>query len=585
MWGNVYGKKLFLPDNIGRIAAQIPASANLTAERFISDTTIFPLLKPFLPKAKATALWNDMANGNESIYNGIGFSRVFTNVQRYLRYCVHCVCDDATKYGESYWHRLHQFPGIYVCHKHGIVLTESEIDIADVRDDYYPLLPTASGTQLHFKPDCGERLLAVASDLDWIIQNSDRTRYYGDTLECYDRWLRVYGYRDHKGKTTHKKLAEALVDYYGQEFLSMFDAHNSGACSWTRKITTPIESMLHPAVHSLFMRFLAGSANEFFSKGAELKIPEYLPFGEPPYPCRNYLCEYHLQDVITEIEVVKIHATPHASFACPYCGFTYRRKGNIPKDKHYSGQIHIESYGFMWEEKVSELLSESVSPYKIARDFYCDVRTILDFAVERKLLPPERLIKRPKYIPADNPQERSNFAAQRELYRTRWLKAIAENPNITRNELRLLDSKAEQWLHLNDADWYEEHSPPSQKHHPKWDDNDDSYAERIENAMNRIRDDPGKPKWISIAAIGKLIGDGKIHRKLASDRFPKSRALIGSRTETLEDWQRRKIIWAVQDMRNRGEIITVFKVRHHATIEDKERKWDEFIAQCIINSE
>jgi hypothetical protein len=584
MWGNPYGKKLFLPDGIEHIAAQIPDSADIPAERLIYETTVYPLLKPFIARDKGKALFEAMRYGDSNIYNIAGFSHIQTFDRRYLLYCGRCVRENIETHGEPYWHRLHQFPGIFVCPKHGITLTESDVGIADVRNDCRPLLPSTGGAQLDFGPAIIEKMIALGFDAGWLLENADILGYYESTHACYDKWLRVRGYRDHNGKTSRKKLSEALVDYYGQEFLSIFDAYNSGACSWVRKTALNYGGLRQPVYHILLMRFLAGTVNAFFNNADMLTIPEYLPFGKPPYPCRNYLCEYHLQDVITDISVVKYHATPYASFACPYCGFTYRRKGYLPKDRQYSGQIHIEAYGWKWEEQVSGLLSNGISPYKIARDFHCDVRTILDFGVEHKLLLPESLIKRPKYVPVENPRERPDFNAKRETHRRRWSEAIAANPNATRNELRMLESASDQWLHRNDAEWYETNSPPSRKLRPGWVD-DEKYAERIEKAVNQIRDAPGKPKRISISAIGKLLGDGKIHRKLASGRLPKSEAVVNAKAESHKDWQRRKILWAIRDMRSRGEVITVYKVRHRATIEDRERKWDEFITQCIVNSE
>jgi hypothetical protein len=343
-------------------------------------------------------------------------------------------------------------------------------------------------------------------------------------------------------------------------------------------------SFRHPLYHLLLIRFLVGSAEAFFT-GAQENTPEYLPFGAPPYPCRNYLCEYRLQDVIEQIEIRKAHATPYATFTCPHCGFTYNRKGDVPKERQYTGQIHIVEYGWKWEETVTGLLTAGKSPYRIAREFHCDVRTILGFGIERGLLPPEYRINRKEYIPAGLSQEKPDFDAQRSIYRQRWLDMIAANPMIIRNELRLIDSKADQWLHLYDADWLEQNSPKSRKAMPLWTDCDDIYLEKVIGAVNLIRASPGIPKWISLPSTGKNAGIIKPYIRLVSDFLPKTKAFIAVDTETREQWQKRKILWTIQQMRERGEILTVYKVRHAANVEDKERKLDEFILISIQNSE
>ena len=584
LWGNRYGKKLFLPDAIENMAGQIPCEANLTAEYFAERTTILPLLKPFLRQSKYDDLFRAMKFGDPDIYNIVSFSKVFTLQHRYLRYCPECVEIDAKMCGEPYWHRVHQLPGVYICPIHGVITVESDIKYDDLRNDFYPLLFALSEPAQMYDPDITVKLLDISHDMAWLLQHRYDLQYLEHTDELYDNRLRVKEYRAHNGKTSVKKLAQDIVDYYGRGFLDMLDAYNSGACIWIKRIIERKQHFQHPLYHMLLMRFLSGSVSKFFTDAKE-KPPEYLPFGISPYPCRNYVCEYHLQDVIQQIVITRANGEAQATFSCPHCGFAYRRKGKVPKERQYYGQINIVDYGWKWEKEVTMLLYFDESPYKIARDFHCDVRTILTFGVERGILPAERRIERNPYIPVDLPQERADFDTQRELYRERWLAAINANPAVTRKELRVLDSKADQWLHLHDAGWLEQNSPPSKKTIPSWADRDDEYLEKITEAIKQILAYPGRPKQVSIAFIGKQAGIIKPHTRLMSDKLPKTKAFIEKNIETLEQWQRRKIIWAVKQMREQGEIRTVYKVRHAACIEDKERKMDEFILECIHNSE
>lgn len=584
VWGKIYGKKLFLPDGIENLVSQIPLSVNLTADRFINESTIFPLLKPFLTREKSYALINAIKFGNKDIYNIIGFSRVFTLQHRFLRYCSQCVESDTKMYGEPYWHRIHQLPGIYVCPIHSEPLIESGVGFDYLRNEYFPLIAAPMKSTQSYNDDIAMKLFNFAQDTMWLLKYGYELKNSEHTAELYDDWFRVGKYRDFSGKTGSKRLAQDLIDYYGQEFLTMFGAYDFGACAWIKRIIQHQQSFQHPLHHLLLMRFLAGSANEFFTGSGE-PLPEYLPFGAPPYPCRNYVCDYHLQDVIAIIDIKKANGEPFANFICPHCGFTYRRSGNTPKEKQYTGQIHILDYGYKWEETTTQLLSAGTSPYKIARDFHCDVRTILTFGVEHNLLSPERRMERNPYIPTDSPQRKIEFDEQLVHYRQRWRTLRETNPIATRNPLRMIDPKCYEWLKKNDHEWFEINAPPSKKAAPTWTDSDDDYLERVDNAIKQIRASPGRPKRVSIAAIGKKAGIIKPYNKLASDKLPKTKAFVAENVDTLEQWQKRKILWAVQQMRERGEIITVYKVRHAACIEDKERRMDGFIYECIKISE
>jgi transposase-like protein len=378
-----------------------------------------------------------------------------------------------------------------------------------------------------------------------------------------------------------KSLGSDIMGYYGHEVLKSFDAYNSGVCMWLSPLLRTKEINCRPVLHLLLMRFLAGSAEAFFAGDYE-PGKKYQPYGVPPYPCRNVVCEHYLRDVIDNIELNNIKGNYRATFSCSHCGFTYRRKKPLPKEKQYSGQIDVCDYGELWHETLKNMLSAQTPIRRIGMALKCDTRTVVKLGIERGFFPSEQHPKLRPYLA--HPKTEVSFDEQRGHYRKRWADAIAANPTITRKELRAMDSKADQWLHMYDADWVADNSPPSKSKLPKWAYNDDEYAERIENAAKQIRSSPGKPKRISVMALGKYSGIPKLYRILASGRLPKTHAAVKACSETPEQWQHKKIKWAVQQMRDSGEVITVYKVRRRATIEDPKRKLDEFITGCIMNN-
>jgi len=53
-----------------------------------------------------------------------------TNLERYLRYCPICAEADRERYGESYWHRVHQMQGVDICPYHHCRLVDSSVLIS-----------------------------------------------------------------------------------------------------------------------------------------------------------------------------------------------------------------------------------------------------------------------------------------------------------------------------------------------------------------------------------------------------------------------------------------------------------------------
>ena len=582
LWGKRYGKTLFLPDGIAHFTRKIPESSGITAEQIISENTILPWLKPFMSDVRGKQLIDALTNGSRKIYNMTGFARSNAFSIPYLRYCPQCADEDMEKYAETYWHRVHQLPDIIVCPKHQTVLIDSQYRTNELKHGFYNAFSATRNIEQVFGDADLSKGAALASDAAWILQNGMNLGGLEHTKELYDGWLPSKGYSLLNGTTAAKKLGTDIVSFYGCKILEPFGAYNSGVCSWLRTLLQTKETNCRPILHLLLMRFIAGSAEAFFAGGYTVPA-KHQPFGEPPYPCRNVVCEHHLCDVIGDIEIINVKGNYRATFSCPYCGFTYRRKKPLPKEEQYSGQIDVYDYGHLWHEALKNMLEAQTPIRRIGMALKCDTRTVVKLGIDLGFFPPE---KHPKHRPyLAHSKSKTNFDEQREHYRRRWLDAIAANPMISRKELRLMDSKADQWLHIHDAVWVDENSPLSKNKMPKWAHKDDEYAERIENAVKLIRDSPGKPKRISISALGKQANIPKLYRILASGRLPKTEAIIEAHAETLEQWQHRKICWAIRQMRENGVVITVYKVRSRATIQDSERRLDEFIAECIINSE
>jgi hypothetical protein len=582
LWGKRYGKSVFLPDGIEHITSKMPESANLTTERFIFENTIFPWLKPFVSRERGGLLIDALTHENPKIYNLTGLARTHSLSLPYLRYCPRCSEDDMKKYAETYWHRVHQLPDIGVCPHHHIALIDSQYHTSALKHGFFSALSAVPNDKQPFFADVSDKYSGIADDAAWILQNGVNLGGLERTKELYDGWLRSKCYRLWNGTTRLKNLGSDIAAYYGREVLEPLGAYNSGICVWLKPLLRTKEINCRPVLHLLLMRFLAGSAEAFFA-GTYEPHEKYQPYGAPPYPCRNVVCEHYLRDVIDSIEINNVKGNYRATFSCPHCGFTYRRKNPLPKEAQYSGQIDVCDYGELWHETLKDMLLEQTPIRRIGMALKCDTRTVVKLGIELGFFPPEQ---RPKLRPyLVRPKAEVSFDEQREHYRKRWMDAIAATPAVTRKELRAMDSKADQWLHMHDADWIGENSPPSECKLPKWAHNDDEYAERIKNAANQIRGSPGKPKLISVPTLAKYSDIPKLYRILASGRLPKTQAAVEAFAETLEQWQHRKIRWAVQQMRENGEVITVYKVRHRATIEDPERKLDEFIADCIMNSE
>ncbi len=98
--------------------------------------------------------------------------------KKHLWYCPVCVTEDIRTYGETYWRRLPQMPGVSYCPRHRVRLHESGLPVSETN---YQLFP-ASYVLLHI-PDTDRdhsgdifenEFIQAAEDTEWLLENGFR---------------------------------------------------------------------------------------------------------------------------------------------------------------------------------------------------------------------------------------------------------------------------------------------------------------------------------------------------------------------------------------------------------------------------
>ncbi|WP_238442473.1 TniQ family protein [Desulfofalx alkaliphila] len=108
-----------LPANIDKLIERMPVNSKYTAEGLIFNHTMYPYYTAFLPPERAKKVLESMKNNNATgIYGLTGIMASSLPLNEYIRFCSNCLREDKIKYGELYWHRLHQLPCVNVCEKH-----------------------------------------------------------------------------------------------------------------------------------------------------------------------------------------------------------------------------------------------------------------------------------------------------------------------------------------------------------------------------------------------------------------------------------------------------------------------------------
>lgn len=544
------------PNRLDYFVSVLPSENCYSAETLINENTLLPFYEPFLPLERAKLVRLEM---REDSKDNLIRARLATTVKQvkmpeFLRFCPICVEEDRKEYGSTYWHRLHQLPGILVCSIHHCFLENSSIRWERGIGSYFRL---AEDFVITLKPEYLEKenldhviLIKLAEDAKWLFSQNNLCLGTNVIRERYFNLLLKREYAYYNGRIRNNKLFEAFQNHFSSALLETLGCSiESTHRSWIFRLVEKSKSNIlhHPVRHLLMMTFLGLTAEEFFTS-----FIEYKPFVEAPYPCLNRASEHFGELRIQSCEVYDNQSKgnkrgkPVAVFTCD-CGFIYQRIGPDKSEENRFNYSSIREHGIVWEAKLEELWNDlSLSREEIARRLKISALSITNHA-HRLKLPMNSEGARISNDIAHRKLTRRTLSESRELYRKKWKKILKENPKANRDKLIKLAAFEYQWLMRNDVDWMEKHLPEvlkfsRKKEHLDWKKIDVELSSKVKEACQEIHSsiplkrvciteiirETGLKKWIE-----------KRHLKL-----PKTAKAVDKNLESLEDYMIRKLKWA-----------------------------------------
>ncbi|HLV97036.1 MAG TPA: TnsD family Tn7-like transposition protein [Ktedonobacterales bacterium] len=554
------------PARLDHLVQMLPSGHAYTADRLIDHHTLYPLYAAFLPDERAQALRVGMRGAGQSLHWIAGVARCTIKRPQWLHYCPACVEADRQQYGETYWHRCHQVPGVSVCPHHAGFLAESRVNIHSragrkqlmlherfvAAEQELPVsLPTTDPTP------APRVLVQIAQDAFWLL----RCRLERDCAWIHQQeraLLRQQGLLTAGGLLRQHALIQALYARVPLEILALLHCElRETGDGWLVRLVQPAEPHPHhPIYHLLLLRLLGHTIHTFRTS---IGRPDR-PFGEGPWPCLNPLCPSYRQRCIATYTVRSGgNRQPVGTFICA-CGYAYSRAGpnRTPQDHFRHGQI--ADYGHLWKQHLIERWPDpQVSLAQLATEMHTTPKTIRRLAALLQLpFAPEapQRGKRPACY-------QDQVEARRADQRATWLQVQAEHPQAWLTQLVRLEPATYRWLQQHDAAWLHQHLPVEavREHHKataqrerkqsahaqQIAQRDHDLATAIRQAAQRLREKPGFPVRIGCATMSQEIGCVPLwsHARLPPHLTLARQALEEAR-ESLEDHIARRLAWTVQ---------------------------------------
>lgn len=267
----LFGKPPFpleqiVPPGIEVLAARLPGEQRNSLKTLLLENTLLPLFLPYLAPTRAST---NLADDPSEVVSHIPRRVVGMHGEAHL--CLDCVEDDQREHGIPYWHRSHQIPGVSVCWKHQTPLLSSCpvcgcpfllskkllcIPWQQCRCTWQPNLAS--------RPSGGNRTAheyaLFAHDL--LIMNLPPIPPQHLFTTYKERAAQLDFTRG--SKVAIEQLQDAIIDYYGEPFITEVDSAYASARrnSWLR--LTSYQSALDTPVtrHILLSLYLFGEVKQ-----------------------------------------------------------------------------------------------------------------------------------------------------------------------------------------------------------------------------------------------------------------------------------------------------------------------------------
>jgi hypothetical protein len=258
-------------------------------DRLLYGHTLYPYYTAFFHADITADIYNwARENRSGSINCQLGLYGPKIMQPKHLRFCPECYAEELHRFGQGYWRRMHQTPGVLVCERHHCALIETAVPYCAKGANVYAaaeletLFPAVYADT--FSPAARQQAIWIAEDTQYAYNNYERIRtaFAKHQFSFRSVFLRLL---------QRKKLVSAggslRLQEYRKAFLAYFDRDLLKALglSFDERISRPwIVSLCrgehinaHPLYYILLARFLCGGISNLV-EFAEVYSEEELIF-------------------------------------------------------------------------------------------------------------------------------------------------------------------------------------------------------------------------------------------------------------------------------------------------------------------
>lgn len=510
-----------LPGHLHELADRIPPDCNLSVDRIIDTLTLFSYFTAFEPPSLQKKVRSAMRSGTiDGLHVRLGLSAFRIGRIRQLRFCPECNLRMQAVHGELWWRRDHQLPGILVCPEHGCLLRESRVSFSQFSRHEF-VAATSRNCSTHARPLVSVVDHACLAHLHRIARRSADLLCCPPAARTLSRWTLFY-----RSYMLEVGLAKSLSTMDQQRFDSEFRNFYGGvldllpsvmdgsdfAGDWLVSMVRKHRKANHPLYHVLLQDFL------------EQRERQVLPFGAGPWPCINPLASHRSQPLIKTFTQHRNHGNRVGVFSCT-CGYVYTQCFNSQTGE--LGLPRFLHYGPLLGPTLRQLVMASTGLREVGRFLRLDPKTVvrlaseLGVAVSWKMKPFDKTLRAMPKVAAQSAPPLSHT--------TQAVSATRDMSSRTRRD----------WAEI-DRVWVVKLS---------------ALADIVRAEMPPVR--------ITVAELERRVNQrGWLLKR--RHRLPETMAFLDRAIEITEDFQLRRIHWAIAELELCGAPVKAWQIMRKA---------------------
>ena len=216
---------LGLPNNLATLVNHLPFGSSLTINQLLQEHTLFPYYRTFLTYREVKRL-QELMEGKESksMAQVARIPKLKLYYPDYLRFCPQCLGEDLKRYGETYWHRLHQVSGLKVCLTHRVGLRNSRVLVEEMRKGFVAAdEENCVGDGVSYDEDVLQGLWEFGKVIEAKMMERSRFQGLEGLRDEYKQGLMNLGLMRKVSREGYEldeeRLAKAILDFYGEGVL------------------------------------------------------------------------------------------------------------------------------------------------------------------------------------------------------------------------------------------------------------------------------------------------------------------------------------------------------------------------------